>query len=77
MERRAPAADWTAWPIVVGAIWALSVFVTVVVIDIFHTHWKYALIPLPVVLLGYFALVLWRTIKRPDPMRVDAPDIET
>jgi hypothetical protein len=68
-------ANWTAWPIVVGAIWALSVFVTLVVIDVFETHWKYALIPVPIVLLGYFVRVLWRTVKRPDPMRVDAPDV--
>jgi hypothetical protein len=71
-----PAATWTAKPIVVGAIWGLSMLVSIVVIDLFpDSAWKWLVVPVPVLLLGYFVRVLVETVRRPDPARVDAPDL--
>jgi hypothetical protein len=75
MEGRAPAANWTAAPIVVGALWGLSMLATGMVMDAVDSAWKFLIVPLPVTLFVTEIVLLYRTVKRPDPMRAEAPDV--
>jgi hypothetical protein len=77
MEGRAADANWTAAPIVVGALWGLSMLATGMVMDAVDSSWKFLIVPLPVVLFVTEIVLLYRTVKRPDPMRLDAPDVSS
>jgi hypothetical protein len=75
MEGRAPAASWTARPIVIGALWGISMLITGMVVEAVESPWKFLIVPLPVALFITTLVVLYRTVKRPDPVRADAPDV--
>jgi hypothetical protein len=49
--------------------------ITGMVVDAVESPWKFAIVPLPVALFIATLVVLYRTVKRPDPVRVDAPDV--
>jgi hypothetical protein len=40
-----------------------------------ESPWKFLIVPLPVALFITTLVVLYRTVKRPDPVRADAPDV--
>jgi hypothetical protein len=68
-------ANFKAWPIVTGALWGLSMLATGMVMDAVDSSWKFVIVPLPVALFALTLFLLRRSAKRPDAVRVDAPDV--